>query len=63
MDVDWSKQVKHVKKTCFLFPTEKSLGVHQLQAGPSDEVRQVCPGLQTDVEDPASRQSQADHHC
>lgn len=41
----------------FFLLTEKGFGFHQLQIGFGDEIWQILLGLQTNLEDFASRQS------
>lgn len=50
---------------CFVFiftHTEKGFGEHQCPFGLGHEIRQILLGLQANLENIASRQSQIDHH-
>lgn len=48
----------------FIFThTEEGFGEHQCPFGLGHEIRQILLGLQANLENIASRQSQIDHHC
>lgn len=47
----------------FVNHLEKGFRVYQCPFGFGHEIRQILPGLQTNVENVAPRQSQIDHHC
>ena len=47
----------------FIVILEKGLGIHQRSFGVGDEIRQILPRIQANLEDSSPRKGQADHHC